>query len=231
MSKFLTTDQEAYNRLQNLILTFSEIYTDAAKELVNLDVKGYKAENLTNGGFLTIFHEYHKAEHAQPEWSKLKISYEKYLNLKEIDLKNLEHLEFWHKERKDFETQLYDTNHSFFSFADNKTRDSLFQNIMKLAPEKRVYRLFNLLSFKGNTVKVEIPKKPFEIHALNKLQIDLLQDIKDYVNASRKLGLEYRDILKVVKDYVKWTDGRPTGLSNDLKNIEFSYNQILNKRL
>jgi len=35
----------------------------------------------------------------------------------------------------------------------------------------------------------------------------------------------------VVENYVKWKDGRPVGLSFDLKKIEFSYNQILNQRL
>jgi hypothetical protein len=78
---------------------------------------------------------------------------------------------------------------------------------------------------------VDIPKKPFEVHALNKLQIDLLQDVSDYVAASSKLGLEYRDVLKVVEVYIKWTDWRPTGLSYDLKTIEFSYNKILNQKL
>ena len=59
----------------------------------------------------------------------------------------------------------------------------------------------------------------------------MLQDVTDYVNASRKLGLEYRDILKNVENYVKWENGRSTGLSFDLKQIQFSYNQILNQRL
>jgi hypothetical protein len=78
---------------------------------------------------------------------------------------------------------------------------------------------------------VDIPKKPFEVHALNKSQIDLLQDLTDYVNASIKIDLKYRDVLKVVEDYVKWTDGHPTGLSYDLKTIEFDYKKILSKRL
>jgi tetratricopeptide (TPR) repeat protein len=79
---FLTTDQAAFERYQNQIITYSEIYTTASKELVNLDVKGYKAENLINGNFLVIFHEYHKNEHAQPQWANLGISYE---NLDQLD--------------------------------------------------------------------------------------------------------------------------------------------------
>jgi len=55
--------------------------------------------------------------------------------------------------------------------------------------------------------------------------------VTDYVNASSKLGLKYRDVLKVVENYVKWKDGRPTGLSYDLKTIEFDYKKILSKRL
>jgi len=116
--------------------------------------------------------------------------------------------------------------------AENRTRDTSYLEAMKLAPEKKVYKVFDFLSFnKGNTAKINIPKEPFSVHALNKAQIDLLQDVSDYVAASSKLGLEYRDVLKVVEVYIKWTDGRPTGLSYDLKNIEFSYNNILNQRL
>ena len=232
MSKlFLTTDQQSFERYQNQMIAYGEVYTNASKELVNLDVKGYKAENLINGGFLEKFHQYHKAEHAQPEWERLKISYLKYLYLKELNVEKLEALEAEHERIIGLEFKLYETNDSFFRMAENRTRDTSYLEAMKLAPEKKVYKVFDFLSFKGNTAKVDIPKKPFEIHALNKLQIDLLQDVSDYVNASSKLGLEYRDVLKVVEDYVKWTDGRPTGLSYDLKNIEFSYNKILNQRL
>jgi hypothetical protein len=115
--------------------------------------------------------------------------------------------------------------------AENRTRDTSYLEAMKLAPEKKVYKVFDFLSFKGNTVKVDVPKKPFEVHALNKSQIDLMQDVTDYVMASRKLGLKYSDVLKVVEDYIKWTDGRPTGLSFDLKQIQFDFNKILNQRL
>ena len=232
MSKlFLTTDQQAFERYQNQMINFGAVYTNAAKELINLDVKGYKAENLINGGFVALFHDHHKNEHAQPEWARLKISYEKYLNLKEIDFSKLEALQAEHERIVELEFKLYETNNSFFTYASNQTRNTLYIEAMKLAPEKKVYKVFDFLSFKGNTVKVDLPIKPFEIHALKKSQIDLLQDVSDYVNASSKLGLEYRDVLKVVKVYIKWTDGRPTGLSHDLKTIEFSYNKILNQKL
>ena len=233
MSKlFLTTDQQAFERYQNQMINFGAVYTNAAKELINLDVKGYKAENLINGGFVALFHDHHKNEHAQqPQWANLGIRYEKYLDLKEFDTTKLEALETEHERIIGLEFKLYETNDSFFRMAENRTRDTSYLEAMKLAPEKKVYKVFDFLSFKGNTAKVDIPKKPFEIHALNKLQIDLLQDVTDYVNASSKLGLKYRDVLKVVENYVKWKDGRPVGLSFDLKKIEFSYNQILNQRL
>jgi hypothetical protein len=228
---FLTTNQKSFERYQNQMIEFGEVYIQVSKELIKLAVKGCKAENLTNGGFLALFHDHHKNEHAQPQWANLGISYEKYLNLKEFDLNKLQELEAEHERIIGLEFKLYETNDSFFRMAENRTRDTSYLEAMKLAPEKKVYKVFDFLSFKGNTVKVEIPKKPFEVHALNKAQIDLLQDVTDYVNASGKLGLKFRDILKTVEVYIKWTDGRPTGLSHDLKNIEFSYNNILNQRL
>jgi hypothetical protein len=228
---FLTTNQQSFKRYQNQMIEFGEVYIQVSKELSNLDISGYKAENLTNGGFLNLFHDHHKKEHAQPQWETLGIKYEKYLDLKEYDLTKLEALESEHNRITGLEFELYETNDSFFSFAENRTRDTSYQKALTFAPEKKVYKVFDFLSFKGNTVKVEIPKKPFEVHALNKAQIDLLQDVSDYVNASSKLGLKFRDILKTVEVYIKWTDGRPTGLKQDLKNIEFSYNNILNQRL
>ena len=232
MSKlFLSTDQENYNRYLNQIISYGEVYTTASKELVNLDVKGYKAENLINGGFLALFHDHHKNEHQKIEWANLGIRYEKYLELKEFDLTKLQELEAEHERIIELKFELYETNDSFFSFSEYRTRDSSYQKALTFSPEKKVYKVFDFLSFKGNTAKVDIPKKPFEVHALNKSQIDLLQDLTDYVNASIKIDLKYRDVLKVVEDYVKWTDGHPTGLSYDLKTIEFDYKKILSKRL
>jgi hypothetical protein len=233
MSKlFLTTDQQSFERYQNQMITYSEIYIQASKELIKLAVKGCKAENLTNGGFVALFHDHHKQVHSQPEWANLGIRYEKYLELKEFDLTKLQELEAEHERIIELKFELYETNDSFFSFSENRaSRDSSYQKALTFAPEKLTYKVFDFLSFKGNTAKVDIPKKPFEVHALNKLQIDLLQDVSDYVAASSKLGLEYRDVLKVVEVYIKWTDWRPTGLSYDLKTIEFSYNKILNQKL
>jgi len=235
MSKlFLTTDPDNYNRYLHQIKTYSEIYIEASKELARLDVKSCKAESLTDGGFVALFHDHHKNEHAQPEWARLKIGYEKYLNLKEFDdLNKLEALEAEHESIKNLEIELYQINHSFFIYAENRaSRDSSYQKALTFAPEKKVYRLFDdLLSFKENTAKINIPKEPFSVHALNKAQIDLLQNISDYVDASRKLGLKYSDVLKVIENYVKFSEGRPTGLSYDLKTIEFSYNKILNQKL
>jgi hypothetical protein len=228
---FLSTNQQSFERYQNQVITFGEVYTNAAKELIKLDVKGYKAENLTNGGFVSLFHDHHKNEHQKIEWERLKISYLKYLDLKEFDLTKLEALEAEHELIIELKFELYETNNSFFSFCENRSRDTSYQKALTFAPEKLTYKVFDLLTFKGNTAKVEIPKKPFEIHALNKAQIDLLQDISDYVNSSGKLGLKFRDILKTVEVYIKWTDGRPSGLSHDLETIEFSYNNILNQRL
>jgi hypothetical protein len=232
MSKlFLTTDQQSFERYQNQIITYSEIYIQASKELIKLDVKGYKAQNLTNGGFVALFHDHHKQEHQKIEWANLGIRYEKYLNLKELELGKLEALEAEHETIRNLEIELYATNNSFFTYAESQTRNTLYQEAMKLSPEKLTYKVFDFLSFKGNTAKVDIPKKPFEIHALNKLQIDLLQNISDYVDASRKLGLKYSDVLKVIENYVKFSEGRPTGLSFDLKTVEFSFNKILNQKL
>ena len=232
MSKlFLSIDQQQFQRYQNQIITYSEIYIQASKELIKLDVKGYKAENLTNGGFVALFHDHHKQEHQKIEWANLGIRYEKYLNLKELELGKLEALEAEHETIRNLEIELYATNNSFFTYAEDQTRNTLYQQAMKLSPEKKVYKVVDLLTFKGNIAKVDIPKKPFEIYALNKLQIDLLQNISDYVDASRKLGLKYSDVLKVVENYVKRKDGRSVGLSFDLTTVEFSFNQILNQRL
>ena len=228
---FLSTDQQQFQRYQNQIITYSEIYIQASKELARLDVKSHKAESLTNGGFLEKFHQYHKAEHAQPEWERLKISYLKYLDLKELNVEKLSALESEHDQITGLKFELYEFNNSFFTYAESQTRNTLYQEAMKLSPEKKVYKVVDLLTFKGNIAKVDIPKKPFEIYALNKLQIDLLQNISDYVDASRKLGLKYSDVLKVVENYVKRKDGRSVGLSFDLTTVEFSFNQILNQRL
>ncbi|WP_127844138.1 hypothetical protein [Psychroflexus aestuariivivens] len=227
MSKlYLKFDQSRYDNQIKMISNIAKIYTDAANELLKLDVKGYKAENLINGDFITLFDEYHKSEHSKikdPVFKKL--SYEKYLDLRELDTTKLEELQSEHEKRKNFCFELYEVNDLFFTKAEtNQTRNISFAKAMNSAPVKRRYTIDKVLSFKGNKAIINIPKKPFEVHALNRNQIDLMQDVSDFINTSRKLGLTYEKVKPHIAVYL-------SDLSIDLKTFSFDFNEILKSRL
>lgn len=98
---------------------------------------------------------------------------------------------------------------------------------MDLAPKKREYKLFDFLKFKGDKPIINVPKEPFNIYAFNSNQIDLLQDVTDFVNAARKLNVEYSEVKSAVEKYLEYKDG----LSYDLKTINFDYTKVLAQRI
>lgn len=231
---YLTFDNDGHQREINTISDLSKVYTDASKELKNQDVPGYDAEKLVNGNFVEILMKHHQSEHKKindPIFKK--VSFEKYLEIREIKTDELERLDQMHENYSNKEFLFYEYNDAFFRHINNKPSHSVLKSkLMKQAPKVLKYGLFDMLSFKGNKAIIDVPKKPFEIYVLNQSQIDLIQDVIEFVNVSRKLDLTYDDVKPHVEKYVKHDfRGRPVGLSYDLKDVTFDYNRILTQRL
>lgn len=231
---FLEFDESSYNKQINRITEISNTLLDAANELLKLDVKGYKAENLIDGNFLDIFHGHQKTEHDKPQWKNLGISYEKYLELRELDTTKLEELNEKYNTEKNYKVELYEHSQNIFERSETYARTTFSplrhgcEKIMKYAPNKKEYSLTDLLSFKGNKAVIEVPKECYENYAINQSQIDLMNEIRIFVENGRKLGAEYKDLKSVLGNYF-----HPTfhSLSYDLKKVDFDLLIILSNRI
>ncbi len=242
MKKFqkIGFDEKGYENNLKLITGTAQIYIDADKELKKLKVKGFRADSLTNGGFMDIFNKYQKKEYQKSKAAKeLGLTYEKFLDLQELDTTKLKELEQNHQLMKDRTVDLYEYNDSFFKYAElNKSTDTKFERVLEIAPSKKSYKLLKLFSISSGKVNVLLSKEPFDVYALKQEQIQIMYDVSDYVKASKAIGLQYKDVWPMVKKFLFDDSSLPNetrsgkhGLSRDLNDVIFGYNKILTYKI
>jgi hypothetical protein len=122
-------------------------------------------------------------------------------------------------------------NNDFYQYCElNSKRDRKLAEVLKKAPKKRAYNVFELFEIKGNKVKINLPKKPYEIHALDKTQIQLMHNVTDFISKAKAIELTYNEVNPLVKKYLRPLNprfGDTPGLSNDLNTIVFDYQKVL----
>jgi hypothetical protein len=238
MKKFqkIGFDDRGYESNIKSITTAAQIYFDAAKELRKLKVKGFRMESLTKGGFMGIFNDYQKKEYQKSKAAKeLGLTYEKFLDLQELDTTKLKELEQRHEQMKDRTIDLYEYNNSFFHYAEiKKSTDARFRRALEIAPKKKSYKILKLFSISGSKVNILLSKEPFNVYALSQEQIQIMYDVADYVKASKAIGLQYNEVWPTVEKFLFDDSNLPReaqsgkrGLSRDLNEIIFGYNKIL----
>jgi len=202
------------NHFQGVSVIFNDTITEFKK--LNVDTK-LSFEDLKQGDFIKIFHKYHESQHKKFYKAFL---YDKYIENCGLDTTHLQELEDRYKVFLNGKFDFYKLNNSFYSYSKHRTRDFVFAEIMKSAPTIKTYTLFDFVKISKDKIIVNVPKELFMLYAENKKQIVLIEDIKNYVQASRALNIERKHILEPINKFVK-------DLSTDLETIEFNYNSIL----
>lgn len=233
-------DQKGYESMVDRITNAAQIYFDASKELEKLKVKNIKADVLLEGGFIQLFTKHQKKEYENSILVKeLDLTFEKFLELRELNTTRLQELEEMHERNKNYFIELYKYNNSFFQFAENRqTNNSLLKRSLERAPKKEKINILQLFEIKDNKVKILLNKEPFTVYAFNKEQIQIMHDVTEFIKCSKTLGLTYDNVWQHVEKYlhddhslISQQKTGQHGLSRDLSEIIFSYNKILTYKI
>ena len=221
-------DQQGQDVLAQTVNACIKCVVDAREEFKNNKIEVKNLEELRNGNFVEILNNYAKAEYDKSATVKdLKLSFEDFKERRKIDSSKLEKLQNKYNNLRNMNEQLYDFNNGFFKHCESayRSNDPFKKKIFSKAPKKRDYRIGDMFTITGNKVKLDLPKKPFEMYLLNKEQLHLMNSINKFIEVSKELDFELKFINDAVKKY----------LSNDsdyqLKNVVFNYNAILKQKL
>ncbi len=221
-------DQQGQDVLAQSVNATFKCVVDAREEFKNNKVEIKNLEELSEGNFVEILNNYLKAEYEKSTTVKdLKLSFEDFKERRKIDTSKLEILQSSYNNLKNRNEQLYDFNDGFFKHCESayRSHDPYKQKIFKKAPKKRDYRIGDMFKITGNKVKLDIPKKPFEMYLLNDKQKQLIVSINKFIEVSKELEFEPKFINDAIKKYLA------SDTDYDLNNVVFNYNEILKHKL
>ncbi|WP_157206821.1 hypothetical protein [Mariniflexile maritimum] len=233
-------DQKGYNATIERITNAANIYINASKELEKLKVKNIKSEDLLNGGFMDVFMKHQKNEYDNSASAKeLDLTFEKFLELRDLNTSRLKELEQMHERTKDSIIELYQYNNSFFQYAEvRQNSNQQLKRALEKAPKKISYRILELFNIKDNKVIIALSKEPFSIYAFHKDQVQIMHDVTDFIKASKVIGLTYDDLWPHVGKYlyddhslIQQQQTGEHGLSRDLSKVIFSFNKVLTYKI
>lgn len=233
-------DLKAYDRNINQITNAAQIYFDASKELEKLKIKGIKVDELTKGGFMKIFLDYQKNEFEKSISAKeLDLTFEKFLDLRDLNTTKLKELEDLHEKQKDKLIELFEYNDSFFKHAEFlQNTNPILKRALEKAPKKQSLQISKLFDIKNNKVKISLNSEPFNIYAFDKEQIQLMYNITDYIKAAKVIELTYSDVWTHVGKYlyddysiISQHQTGEHGLSQNLEKVIFSFNKVLTYKI
>ena len=209
-----TSHHNLEHHFQSVLTIFNETLTEFEK--LKVDTK-LSFEDLKRGNFIEIFSEYHQNKHLK---FYKDFQYNKYIEFCGLDTTRLQELENRYKVLLNGKFDFYKYNNSFYSYCEHRTRDLLFAEIMKNAPIINTYTMFDFVKISKSKITVDVPKGLFTLQTTSKKQVQLIADIKKYVEISKNLNIDYKLVKDAVSKYVK-------NISTDLTSIEWNYNLIL----
>lgn len=206
-SRYLSFKKSIYNHANILIV--------AAAELHRLGLTNIESEDLKDGQFTEHLLSFHKKEHAKNASLKI-VSFEKYLDLIELEYKNLQKLESKYLESIDTTFEFYPNNDPYFNYCRSRNPQALLK-----AKPKVYLKMSSLFTVKGNDITVNLPNKYFKLYSTNQNQLEKIDEIDTYFNAAKKIEAKHKNVKEVLG---KWV----TKLDYTLKSYELNYNEILN---
>ena len=214
----LEHNEKSHRNLENHFQEVEKIFKETITEFNKLNVETkLNYDDLKAGDFLKIFSQFHENKHLT---FYKDFKFNKYLELCELDTTHLQELESKYKVLLNGKFDFYKYNNSFYSYCEHRTRDLLFAEIMKNAPTINTYTMFDFVKISKSKITVDVPKGLFTLQTTSKKQVQLIADIKKYVEISKNLNIDYKLVKDAVSKYVK-------NISTDLTSIEWNYNLIL----
>lgn len=208
-----TSHQKYIFHFEQINEIFQEVLTEL-RDLKITDKLNYK--DLETGDFIGISDNFHMQYHAN---NYKDFIYSKYIENCGLDTTKLLQLENRYKNILNAEYKFYDSNNSYWSFVSSRKHDFKYSNILKTMPKLMVYKSSDFVKITSTKVAVNLPEKYFTLSTTNNKQVELIDNIKKYVELSKSLNIDY----KLVKDAV----GKYINNITREYVIEFNYNEIL----
>lgn len=220
MKQQLNYNQTAHHSFEENVIGYTiNILQKAQTELKNQGVETpFTLEQLQKGNFNELFTSYHEKE-CKKQNSKFILS--KYLDLCGFNNKILLELEDIYKNIIGKEHFFYSLNDLFYKNCELfQIRNTNLEDALKKAPKKKAYKVFDFLTIKNDTCKIEVPKDFYTLYATNENQVNTINYIDAYIIACKNLGLDYNTTLKPIEKYIK-------NLERDLGKYDLNYDNIL----
>ncbi|MCK0190657.1 hypothetical protein [Arenibacter sp. F20364] len=232
MKQLLFYDRQKQANFEEGIRSAFNLLKDSITELKNQGVAGYTCEDLKDGEFVQTFNNFHKKQQLKSSVTK-NMLFDKFLELYGYNSELLAKLENTYKSRIKSEYFFYSFNHQFYDYCETMYGyHSNLKSFLNNAPKKKSYKVFNFLTIKGNNCQISVPKELFTLYSTNDKQLKIMENVKSYVQLSKELNIEYKDVLKPIEKYLdhkisNWAGVNRLGLSQDLNEVNFDYNKIL----
>lgn len=232
MKKLLFHYEQKQANFEERIKSIFNLLKDAKTELKNQGVTGYSCEDLKDGRFIQAFNNFHKKQQSESLVTK-NILFDKFLELYGYNSEQLAKLENTYKSIINTEYSFYSFNHEFYYYCETlHGYNSYLKTFLKDAPRKKSYKVFDFLTIKGDRCQISVPKELFSLYSTNDGQLNIIEKVKSYVQLSKELNIEYKDVLKPIEKYLDhkmntWAGVNRMGLSQDLNEVNFDYCKIL----
>ncbi len=226
----LDFDQNGYDSLKNYVLETGEIILKAKTILNNLEVK-CNTKDLIDGEFISRFHEHHKNAHQnETDGFAKRLSYEKYIEMLELDTTPLIELESTYKSRVERSYEFYSKNNSFYKYCEFRApRSAFLKDFLDDAPNKISILLKDLFKISRDKVIININEELFTLYTTNSKQILIINTVRELIKNCEMLGKKVDEVRPLIKEYLVEGNilSEKIGLSNDMKTINFNNNKIL----
>ena len=210
-NKLLHFDESNYNGYIKTIENNAQLLVDAALKLKKHKVK-ITPDELRDGNFISRLLDYHKGQHNTNISLKI-LSFEKYLELIELEYSELEALERKYLDIKDHVFKFYSNNNSFYNYCETWDTDVVF-------PKKVEINMSDCFTFKGASFVVILDDKYFKLYSTNNKQLDQITKLNNLLKSFREMGIEYQDAKPLFGSWIRDLDFK-------LNSFNLNYMQIL----
>lgn len=209
---------KAQEKLLEYLKTAEKILINTKIELKEQGVTdNFTLQDLKDGKFVNRFTTYHKS--AQEKQLPGAIHNE-YLKLYGKSANKLEVLEDEYLALLNKEFKYYKTNDAFYSYCYARKYELKCAEILNNAPKISTYSLFDFVAIKGNSITYNVPNELFELHTTNKKQLQFLKNLKQYIELSRSLYVDRKEVMQSIGKYIN-------SLSLDMTKFEYNNYEIL----
>lgn len=214
--KLLNFNEDAYNSHVETIQKTQTLFEDASAQLKQLGLT-VPPKSLMDGNIHGRAEKHYREKYESSSFYKEGISFEKYMDLKEVTLESLMEVEETIKNHLASVFKFYPDQHDFYSYYELRREPEINERAGKKV-ELPITKLFRWVNEKE--IEVLLDKKYFELYSTSKEQLQKIKDIEEFISASKKMAVPYELVKRAVGIWAK-------RISYDLTSYSINYFEVL----